>query len=428
MKLKRRQYKNSGFVLCVTIIVMVLLLVYALAASSMAIRSSSFSKKQKLVMCAQFAGESGVYRGIEEIRKNSSWDGTTDGSGDESKLTFRDIVMPNGIGTYTVRVFNNLSGSGEITASNGTVVPSGSCYILGEGKSNLNSVKYVSTMLHSESIFEDGIFAEEEVDISGNVSITAYDSFTGSPAPGEADIYTNNILQSSIELHGSAITIDGSLFAGPGADLGDDGSITISGHPTITGDPIREALPTERDYPSVTLPTGLMQMIFSGSSLLPGDYSNAGTLTIRNDDFILIGSQGGAEYIFNGINATSRGKLKIDSTNGPVKIYLTGNTFFSGRSGIEILNNGPAGMPLTGDVQIFATSDVDEIKIRGNAELSCAIYAPDSMFDMAGNSDFFGSIVVDTARILGHTNFKYDLSLRNLPGAGVVSVKSWQFY
>ncbi|MCD4786160.1 MAG: hypothetical protein K8T10_20250 [Candidatus Eremiobacteraeota bacterium] len=428
MKLKRRQNKNSGFVLCMTIIIMVLLLVYALAVSSMAIRVSNFSKKQKLVMAAQFAGESGVYRGIEEIKKNSSWDGTTDGSGDDSKLTFRDVSMPNSISTYTVWVFNNLSGSGDITASNGTVVPSGSCYILGEGKSNLNSVKYVSIMLSSQSIYEDGIFAEEKVQVSGNVDISAYDSSTGLAAPGEADIATNNTLQSSIELHGSAITIDGSLVAGPGADLGADGSITISGHPTITGDPIREALPTERDLDPVTLPTGLPQMSISGTNLSPGDYSNAGTLTIRRNDIILTGSPGGSEYIFDGINATSRGKLQIDSTNGPVKIYLTANAFFSANSGIEILNDGPAGMPLTGDVQILATSDVDEIKIRGRAELSCAIYAPDSTFDMAGNSDFFGAIVVDTARIIGHSDFKYDLSLRTWPGGGAVAVKSWQYF
>jgi len=428
MKLKRRPHKKSGFVLSVTIIIMVLLLIYSLSVASMAIRVSSFSSKQKLVTSAQYAAESGVSRGIEELRKNSSWDGTTDGSGDESKLTFHDNVMPNGISKYTVRVTNNLSGSGDMTASNGTIVPAGSCYILGEGKSNLNSIKYVSVMLSSESIFEDGIFAEEEIDVSGHVSISAYDSSTGSPRQGEADISTNNTQHASIDLNGSAINIDGSLVAGPGADLSPNGSITISGHPTITGNPIREALPKERDMSPVTLPTGLLQMTFSGTSLLPGDYSNAGTLTIRNNDIILTGAEGGAEYIFDGINATSRGKLKIDSSNGPVKIYLTDSSFFSGRSGIEIMNDGPAGIPRTGDVQIFATSDVEEIKLRGNSELYCAIYAPNSTFDMAGNSDFFGSVVVGAAQVRGHTNFKYDVSLRNMPGLGAVSVKSWQYY
>ncbi len=429
VKRNRTKYHNQqGFTLTYVLILMVLLLVYGLTVSSIAVSNLNTVKKTKYNASAYYTAESGVMRGISEIKTNRTWDGTTDGSGLEDKLKYKDVVMPGSFASYTVRVYNNFNGSAPISAPNGTLVPAGSCYILSDGKSIQNTHRYAAVMLGNESLFDYGLFSQQGVQCNGSISLTAYDSTTGNSVPQAAHIATNNAENGAITINGSSAYIDGSAIVGPGGDLAEDKAVVTHGHPTITGDPPRDALVKEKYLPPVEIPEGQPIQTFSGNKLPPGDYRAEGTLTIRNQDITLTGAPGGAIYIFDGIDGKSTGNLKVDTTNGPVKIYSTGEIFFAGRSGIVNTVLGPGGYPNPADIMLFVANDVDNVKLTGNGLFHCTMYAPGSTFDMSGNSDYYGSIVVNDFFIRGNPTFHYDVNLKDITDFASTVVTSWVYY
>jgi len=419
---------QQGFTLTYVIIIMILLLIYGLTVSSVAVSNLNSVKRTKYITSAYYTAESGIMRGISEIKANRNWDGTTDGSGNEDKLKYKDIVMPGSFASYTVRVYNNLNGTTPITAPNGVVVPAGNCYILSDGKSIQNTHRYAAVMMGTDSLFDYGLFSRQGVQLNGNISLTAYDSATGNGVPQAAHIATNNANDGAIVVNGSAAYIDGSAIVGPGGDLGEDKAVVTHGNPTITGDPPRDALVREKYLPPVEIPEGQPVRTITGNTLLPGDYRAEGTLTIRNQDITLTGAPGGAIYIFDGIDGKSTGNLKVDTTNGPVKIYSTGEVFFAGKSGIVNTVTGPGGYPDPADIMLFVANDVENVKLTGNGLFHCTMYAPGSTFDMSGNSDFYGSIVVNDFFIRGNPNFHYDVNLKDITDFATTAINSWVYY
>lgn len=425
---KTKNYSEEGFTLTYVIILMVLLLLYGLTVSSVAVSNLNTVKKTKYSASAYYTAESGVMRGISEIKANRMWDGTTDGSGREDRLKYKDVVMPGSFASYTVRVYNNFSGTAPMTAPNGVEVPAESCYILSDGKSIQNTHKFAAVMLGNSSLFDYGLFSRQGVQLNGSISLTAYDSTSGNGVPQAAHVATNNANDGAIVINGTAAYIDGSAIVGPGGDLAEDQAVVTHGNPTITGDPPRDALVKEKYLPPVEIPEGQPIKTFTGNTLLPGDYRSEGTLTIRNQDITLTGAPGGAIYIFDGIDGKSTGNLKVDTTNGPVKIYSTGEIFFAAKSGIVNTVLGPGGYPNPADIMLFVANDVENVKLTGNGLFHCTMYAPGSNFDMSGNSDYFGSIVVNDFFIRGNPNFHYDVNLKNITDFASTTVNSWIYY
>lgn len=425
---KARTYRKSGFTLTYIIMLLVLLLLYGLTVSSIAVSNLNVVKKTKFNELAYYSAESGIMRGISEIKANRMWDGTTDGSGQEDKLKYKEIIMPGAFASYTVRVYNNFSGTAPIAVPNGVIVPAGNCYILSNGKSVQNSQRHAAVMMGNDSLFDNGLFSREGIQLNGSINLTAYDSSTGSKVPQAAHIATNNANDGAIVVNGSAAYIDGSAIVGPGGNLDEDRAVVTHGNPTITGDPPRDALLREKYLPPVEIPAGQPTQTFSGNNLLPGDYSAQGTLDIRNKDITLTGAPGGAIYIFNGIDGKSTGNLKVDTTNGPVKIYSTGEIFFAGQSGIVNTVTGPGGYPNPADIMLFVANDVEDVKLTGNGLFHCTMYAPGSKFDMSGNSDYFGAIVVNDFFIRGNPDFHYDVNLKNITDFASTAIHSWVYY
>ncbi len=424
MSRKKSGKNKSGFAIVVVLIIMVIFVIIVFLINSMGIKHLGFVKKQKFQLQARYAAESGVARGLSTLKSNIYWDGTTDGSGNQEKLTFNSVKMPNSSDTYTVTVFNNFQGTGFIKTENGIDVPPGTCYILSKGQSGLISSKYIGVMVVTTKFFEYGIFADESVKISGDVKVASYDSSTGFSVAGGADVATNGLQDKAIDLNGTPVYVDGNLISGFGSNPDGD-VITINGHCTVTGD--RKSLPKKKELKKIKVPQNLPIRSFNGDTLLPGDYSGDGLLRITNGDIKLVGGPGGNEYIINGIQAAGHGKLIVDATNGPVKIYLTDDMKFSAQSGIEIIYDNNSNIR-PGDVQFLATKDAEEIELNGISRFYGAIYAPESTFRQRGNTEIFGGLVSKIIQINGSVNFNYDVGLKTTEGAKSLTVGSWQYF
>lgn len=424
MSRKKSGKTKSGFAIVVVLVIMVVFVAVVFLINSMGIKHLGFVKKQKFQTQARYAAESGIARGLATLKNNIYWDGTTDGSGRPEKLTFNGMKMPNSDDNYTVTVYNNFQGTGAITTTNGVSVPPGTCYILSKGQSGLISSRYIGVLVVTTKFFEYGIFADESVKISGNVKVASYDSSTGFAVAGGADVATNGTQDKAIDLNGTPVYVDGNLISGYGSDPTGD-VITVNGQCTVTGD--RKSLPKQRELKKIKVPQNLPPKSFDDDTLLPGDYSGDGLLRINNGDIRLVGGPGGNEYIIKGIQATGHGKLIVDATSGPVKIYLTDDMKFSAQSGIEIVYDNNSNIR-PGDVQFLATKDVEEIELNGISKFYGAIYAPESTFKQVGNTEMFGGLVSKIIQINGSVNFNYDVGLKTTEGTKSLTVGSWQYY
>lgn len=416
---------ESGLSIIIVILLLLIIIVVGLLINRVGIYHIGFVKKQRSSTKAKYAAESGISRAVVTLKKNNSWDGTIDGSGEESKLTYLNKKMPGSDDSYTVKVYNNFKGNSEIVAFQGIKIPPGACFILSKGQSGGITDKYVGVVIVKSTCFDYGLFADREAKISGNVKITAYDSSTGIEVPGGADLATNGKQKGAVTLNGSPVFLDGNIFAGCGADIINDEVIILHGHCTVTGD--KDTLSREKYLKDVKLPTNLPHRTITGDTLLPGDYSREGTLKIHGKDVKIMGAPGVSEYIFAGIHASGNGKLIVDATNGPVSIYVTDNIMVSAPSGIEIeYQNSTRIMPE--DLQIYAVKEVKRIKFTGVSNSHGVIYAPGTSFEMTGNSEYSGGIVASDISITGNAHFKYDVNLKNLESAGTLIVGSWQFF
>lgn len=469
----KKYHKTRGISIALVLIIILVVSVIGLAISAVGMRDLNFVNKDKYNTRAFYAAEAGLSRGVAKSRTDLTWDGTIDGQGDDTTLTYNNVKLETSDDTYTVQVWNNYSGSQDMTGFKNVIVPPGYAYIVSTGRvgstTNARATKHVGTMLKKGTPFDNfGLFGDDSVRFNGNLCVDAYDSSTGQNMAGEGDTGTNGHQQGAITLHGSAASIDGSLWVGPGSILGTNGAITITGHPTVTGD--EEILPQEIPMPEVHIPSGLPQMTLpsevsymrnyiaysskylskkgkykfaylasrapgggqgggqSGNTvqLDPGQYS--GTLNVSSQQTVVLTGPG--IYVFDGINMAGQGKIEVNTTGGPVKIYLNGDLNMTGGSTTGgIFNHHDGGAPKPTDLLIYGTQNCTNIDIRGNSEAYLGVYAPSADINMRGNAGLYGALVGKTIWVHGHPDFHYDIALGRLADdIMVIKVISWQRY
>jgi len=472
-----RYKKSRGISMALVLIIILVVSVIGLAIAAVGMRDLNFVNKDKYNTRAFYAAEAGLARGISKSRTDLTWDGTVDGQGDDTTLTYSNEKLESSDDTYTVQVWNNYNGSNNITGFNNVVVPPGYTYILATGRvgsdAHARATKHVGAMLKKGTPFDNfGLFGDESVRFNGNISVDAYDSSTGQNMAGEGDTGTNGHQQGAITINGSAASIDGSLWVGPGSILGTNGAISVTGHPTVTGE--EEILPQEVPMPEVVIPSGLQQLTLpsevscnniniayssghiqtqgrykfaylssrtpgqgqgqgqgsggSGSTveLDPGQYS--GTLNVSNHQTVVLTGPG--TYVFDGINMAAQAEIQVNTTGGPVKIYVNGDIKFTGGSTTgSIYNHHDGGAPKPTDLLIYGTQNCTTMDLTGNSEAYLGVYAPSAQINMRGNAGLHGALVGKDIWIHGHPDFHYDVALGRLADdIVVIKTISWQRY
>lgn len=423
---------KRGISIAVVLMVISVLSVITMAAVALGIRNLNFVKTDRYSTKAFYAAEAGLARAVSRIKSDNTWDGREPEVSGERPLTFHNNPLQSSSETFTVNVFNNFGSSSEIDAVRGIRVPAGSCYIYSEGYSANNTRRQVGVMMKKSNPFSQfGLFGDEGVIIRGNASITAYDSDTGQNAAGKADTGTNGSQAGALDLAGMgnpSSGVDGSLYVGPGSTLGSGGAISISGNPTITG--TQNILSNTIPMPEVNLPSLSSAVLPSipnrGTVNLSPGFRYTGTLTIRNHQTVVLSGPG--TYILEGLDIAAQGEFKVDTTHGPVNLYMDGPINLTGGSSSgNFYNHNANSTPKPEHLQVYATPNCTVIKLGGNAAASMAVFAPDTAIELHGNADFYGAIVGKTIDIKGNPDFYYDIALQraNTP-VMVVSIDSWQ--
>lgn len=233
----------------------------------------------------------------------------------------------------------------------------------------------------SQSLFQDGLFARDSIQMSGNAYTDSYDSAKG--AYGTSNRSNDGHLRSngSMALSGNA-TIGGNAVPGPNQQ------VTMSGNAKVTGSTTPAAAPAT--YAPVTAPGGATSL---GALSLSGNRTR--TLTAGT-------------YLVNSISITGNARLIINAAAGPVNLYVTGNISVAG-NGIANASNLPS------NLMIFQSGS-SGISFSGNADFFGTIYAPQSPLTISGNGNMFGAFVTSTLQNSGNGGIHFDQALKTLPG------------
>jgi hypothetical protein len=202
------------------------------------------------------------------------------------------------------------------------------------------------------------------------------------------------------------------------AQPGDGSTITITGNAFVTGGtaPLSDPVP----MPPLTIPDFplLGDLIVNGSQTLPsGDYHFDQFLIDSNDDLLV---EGPATLVLETMELESNSELIIDSSSGPVDIYVVGDFILSSNTLVASNTLDPA------DITIHLNSDniidpgipvdLDEVDFESNAKLYGTIYAPNASIEINSNFELFGGIVAKRMHLDSNSWIHYD---ENLMSGGV---------
>ncbi len=393
---------KKGFIL-VTMLCFILLLILIMipliswSTNEYAWTSHSFMSLQALNL-ADAGAESAIWEIVYNDEQFASWAGTNPKT--ITLSSFKDSGN-KAIGDITVSADQTSAHHYTITSTG--FVPNAAKPVTG---------KTVKVFVLPKAVFNNAVFGNHSVLLSGITLVDSYDSrlgpYSSLTARENGDIGTNDILT----MVGSA-SVKGDALVAPGG--------SVSGvEPRITGELFYAANPTELD--PVILPS-----YFGGVPTSPNLSLNKDTTTLLTGNYHYkeISLSGSATLEINGntnmyvsekIYLTGTAKIDI----GPnVKLYIKGDANLGGQG---IVNS--SGIP--SNLQIYGLGSGTTIKYAGGSDFYGTIYAPESDVSTSGNSSIFGAIVGNTVKLSGTGELHYDESLAdNGPSQGFTIVY-WQ--
>jgi hypothetical protein len=451
------------------VIGLMFLAIVALAGSTAVILTSTdirIGSNYRSSSVAFYDAEAGVNYAIAEMEKGMKADPSTfslpTNTGDHA-----DPNDANSVRIDNNSSFNPPSGSGfnfYYRAPGLTKVDENLYCFTSVGTGPENAIAIITTFLKRGSVVTMGLFGDELVHVHNSANVYSY-SHSDNPTPaagdssGEAGVGSNV----SVLLKNSSF-VDGSVALGEDAS-GDNATLT-----TYSGAIYAREEDVDRIDPD---PLGLRggdyankftAAISSNLNCCGENYADYPTICdqryvfgtpddeeeIRDDneidiadDLTLKGKAGGAIYYFTDIIVRTGTTLYIDTTDGPVDIYLPGGLECKNSSNITNTagdENCPAdeddpccscgssctpGAP--SDFSIFANSLTDAIVIKNSAEFHGFIYAPYMDVDLKNSADFYGAVMAQSIVMHNSFDFYFDTDLKtNGPPSNDLHMTAWR--
>jgi hypothetical protein len=234
----------------------------------------------------------------------------------------------------------------------------------------------------------------------------SYDS-TQNPKPKTfqntgADVGTNG----TAGLNGN-VNIGGNLNAwstpgNSGTVVTGGNNVTINGNVDANGGV--SGLSSQNVSGTITQNDNHAQQQFPAAPTAPSNAVDLGTISLSGNRTMTLTA---GSYIVSSISITGNGQLMIDSSNGPVNIYVQGG---GSAAGINIGGNGIMNGATPANLRIWYGGTGDT-HIAGNGSFTGVIYAPNSNVSINGNGQEFGAVVGNSVNFNGNGTFHYDRSL-----------------
>jgi hypothetical protein len=267
----------------------------------------------------------------------------------------------------------------------------------------------------SQGLFQFGAFGEDGVWLASNAQVDSYDSElapyaalnnNGSSAYCDDDGAVGS--NADIEVSQNA-KVWGQLAPGPG------GTATVLGNAVVSGGAYASPAPTI--LPPIQLPTytpggNLVLANNAVQTLAPGNY-DFGQFQVGKNAKLTI--QGPANLVVTNLEVLTGSSLRIDSTSGPVTIYVENDFLIDSNTLIAPLDLDPKGLSfqLLSDniVDPLQLVDVDLLDFDSNAKMYASIYAPNALVEINSNFELFGAVMAKELILDSNCKIHYDESL-----------------
>ncbi|MEW6335547.1 MAG: pilus assembly PilX N-terminal domain-containing protein [Thermodesulfobacteriota bacterium] len=411
---------EKGMVLAVTLMLSAVLALLGTTAVMTTTTDLKIAGNYRESARALYNAEAGVHAVIAQIASGGfAWPAF----GGSQTVT---VTAPSG---YS---FDNGSGSAGISVTN----TDGNYYrfqVTGYGDNNARKT-IEAYFMREPSLKGYGVFAEGDVKIENNRKIYSYNSnVTPNPNPldypgastGRGNVGSNKKVQAD-----SGSYISGNV--GLGASSGGTVAVYDPGGwptPTVTGtirtvgrvapDPLGAVGGTLAGqftaYSASNDNAAYMTCSAGACTASPGKIDAGSGKTVT-----LTGKAGGSNFYFSSVTLDGGATLTIDTTNGPVNIYMTDKLDLKDWS---LINMGGPPTSLT----IYSRSDKD-MNIKNNGDFKGTVYAPYGQVKIENFGNTFGLAWGKEVTVKNAWQFYYDEALTNkFPKPdGSLTITSWK--
>jgi hypothetical protein len=321
-------------------------------------------------------------------------------------VTVENIPCPTYSSLYRAQL-DAANPNSYITTGNGWRVVT--CNITGNGFTR--SVRVVLAPIYTTTTsggapryyFTAAAFAGSNLAGNGNTTVNSYDS-TINPNPTTfqntgANVGTNGTASFTGNANvGGNLTVlsngNNNAIGGPNVkvhgNIVSNGTVTGFNSSNVDGQVLQnQSNPPQTLPPAPTAPAGATDL---GAVSLSGNRTM--TLTAGN-------------YVLSSLSIAGNARLNIDSSKGPVNIYVQGA---GSTAGINIGGNGIVNNGQPANLRIWYNG-TGNTQIAGNGNFVGVIYAPNSNISISGNGQEYGSVIGSTVQFNGNGAFHYDRSL-----------------
>jgi hypothetical protein len=405
---------ENGMTLAVTLMLIAVLVLLGSTAVTTVTTDLKIASNYRENARALYNAEAGVHAVIAKIDEGGfTWPAAEDAS------TTITVTQPDG---YTFD--NGTEGDRNISVR----YVDGTHYrfqITGRGAGNAS--KTIEAHFKRAPAFEFGLFADKEVDLKSSIQVYSYNSNT-TPKPDSADYPDASTKRGDVGSNTEILADNGTYISGDiglGASSGGtEASYSSTGTSTVTGstdlvgrvdpDPLGAAAGGELDDKFTTYSVTNDNASAKPDGVIDGTTINAG----NGDTVTLVGKEGGANYYITELTLGNKATLVVDTTKGPVNIYLTGA--LEAKTGSTINVDG-----LPTQFSIFSNSS-DKIVFKNSGEFKGTVYAPLAPIEMKNGADAYGLIWGGTIDIKNSGRFFFDEALNDTHQGKDVIITAWR--
>jgi Tfp pilus assembly protein PilX len=306
-----------------------------------------------------------------------------------------------------------------------TVLPNGMRSLVSTGTDNSSGVRVELTVKQDNaSIWAWGAFGDDALSLDSNAHVDSYDSRLGDYASQQINGSGNSayaLTNGNIGSNGD-ITVSQNAAVEGNATCGPTSTTTVNGNATVSGS-------TVPNTGVVSIPALTMPSFGSAGNFVTSNNSNVTILAGDHeyDDFTLgTGSTltviGPARLVMDDFELLANSEMWIDSTAGPVEIYVWDDFIMNSNTILAPQNYSPEDLAvnLNSDNIVNPSQNVQltEVSFESNSQLYAMLFAPNAAVDIDSNFELFGSVVGKEVHLDSWSRIHFDEALLNVTTNG----------
>lgn len=388
MKIPR---KNTGEVLGLAVLAMVILLVTGGGLLALGFQSRVYQARTAFDIAARCAADAGITKAFYEI----------------------NTLFTNGqlFGELPAESYISLTGSDSDYSY--TITVNGGVYTITSTGRSHGAQHTVEATLITSNPFDFAVFSKEDMVMRNSAEIDwyNYDAFSDPLKVG-----TNSKESGSVDLKNS-IKVYGDVVVGAGADP--DEVLQVGTSSYIYGDTYAQL--TDVILPSVTVPNYLQSAPSSGNINNDTTITTSGKydgINLGNSEEITV--SGAVEiYITGNIDLGNSAKIELDNSDpdSSLTIYLNGNLVTQNSSELNNETEIPE------NFKLYCTDNCTSLDFRNSSTIYGVIYAPEADVIFHNSIDIYGSMIGKSMDLKNSAKIMYDASLREADSDGLVCLK-----